>query len=198
MWFLPLGKHVTAGPVQHQFCDVWTGVQRRSRGSGDLADVGDVLGEDPLGLGEDVGRVAVVGERGLEVEVADDAADADRVTEVGGDPGLDARALALGGLAQEVLLLWEIRGSRSCPRPRRPDSMSGLSGGLLLTVATTSDQPRRSRWKESHRQGPPLGERRGLRPGPGLLTQLVLQPGPRFRPREPRRRGLRPEAWLPR
>ncbi len=66
-------------------------------------------------------------------------------------PRLDARALALGGLAQEVLLLGEAEGHDRCPPPRwaGTTSMSGLSGGLLLTVATTSDQPRRSRSRSS-------------------------------------------------
>ena len=92
----------------------------RRRPSGDLADVREVLGEDPLGLREDVSRIAVVGERRQQVEVADDAADADVVAEEAGDPGFDAGLLPLGGLAQEVLLLGEAEGDDRALDADRP------------------------------------------------------------------------------
>ena len=52
--------------------------------SADLADVGEIVGEDPAGLGDQVVRS---GRR--EFDVGDDAADRHRMADDRGDPGLD-------------------------------------------------------------------------------------------------------------
>ena len=64
-------------------------LQPARRRSADLADVDQVVGEDPAGLGDEV--ASAVGPVG-ELDVGDDAADRDRAAEDRADARLDRRA----------------------------------------------------------------------------------------------------------
>ena len=63
----------------------------RPAGSAHLADVGEVLGEDPASLGEDQVGLVVGGQRRHEVEVRRDAADRDGPAEEAADRRLEVR-----------------------------------------------------------------------------------------------------------
>jgi hypothetical protein len=73
----------------------------------DLADVDEVLAEDPPRLREDVGRICIALDRRNEIQVRRDAADGNGPTEELADPLLEHRPAALQGVLEKRLALWK-------------------------------------------------------------------------------------------
>ena len=158
-------------------------------------------------LGEDPGRLLVVGERRDEVEVGGDAADADIVAEVAADALLEQRPPAVGDVLRNPCSSGKpsVTTLPSTPIGRQA-VISGFTARLRsVMVVTTEAQPWRSRSRSSPRLGPGSTARwvpaQAPAAAPGLRLvrtrgRAMPDPGRRGRGRRVRWRGRRRRAGV--
>src|SRR5258705_4406719 len=110
----------------------------------DLADVDEVIAEDPPSLCEDVDRIGIARDRRNEIQVRRHAADGDRPTEELADPLLQHRPPALQGVLEKCLALWKAERDDIALDADRPTGRDERLGRRVLADVGDDLRPERA------------------------------------------------------